>query len=285
MLSVAIRVCRWADERQMDPLEETFVPGASLAERRRLAAVGGIVGALAEGGTQGWPHALQDWASAAPVPPAPLMADVRGAFEDGGDPLAAIYERAVTPRNRRRLGTFFTPALLVEHMLTRAEALAGRAPDVVVDPGAGVGAFSVAAARRWPDARVIAVDINVVRLGLLAARLGREGVAERTELVLADFLPWLGEAKRDEGAVWFTSGTRRSHGRSRWTQHQGSGVVRRGGPGDERSRDVVDLLRGGDRQESPVAGHGLPASPRGVDVHAQRPGAAPGPVGATVPAA
>ncbi|MHB1810093.1 MAG: methyltransferase [Solirubrobacteraceae bacterium] len=127
-------------------------------------------------------------------------------MSDETDILAAIYERAVTPRNRRRLGTFFTSPILVEHMLSTGERLIGCTPDVVVDPGAGVGAFSLAAARRWPKARVIAVDVNVVTLGLLAARLDHAGLSDRAELVLGDFIGWLSRRRRAAESVWLTLG-------------------------------------------------------------------------------
>jgi predicted RNA methylase len=140
------------------------------------------------------------------MPPDGLAALVRDSLDDEADVLATIYERAVTPRNRRRLGTFFTPAILVDHTLATGERLAGRPPDVVVDPGAGVGAFSLAAARRWPAARVIAVDINVVTLGLLATRMGHAGLSDRAELVLGDFVGWLSKRVREPDSVWLTVG-------------------------------------------------------------------------------
>ena len=205
-LSVAIRVCRWADAQACEPLEPHLVPGANDRERARLRALGPLVGAIATGDRATWPDQVRQWAEPRPAPPDELVALVRDGLADEPDVLATIYERAVTPRNRRRLGTFFTSAVLVEHMLATGERLVGRAPDVVVDPGAGVGAFSLAAARRWPDARVIAVDINVVTLGLLAARMDYAGVSDRAELVLGDFVAWLRTRQRDTESVWLTVG-------------------------------------------------------------------------------
>lgn len=205
-LGVAIRVCRWADAQACQPLDEHLVPGANERERARLRALGSLVGAISVGDRGGWPAEVRAWTETGPTPPPALVALVREALDSQTDVLAAIYERAVTPRNRRRLGTFFTPSVLVEHMLATAERLAGQSPDVVVDPGAGVGAFSLAAARRWPSARVIAVDINVVTLGLLAARLDHAGLSERAELVLGDFVGWSSARKRDPDSVWLTVG-------------------------------------------------------------------------------
>lgn len=114
-----------------------------------------------------------------------------------GDNLRACSHATHRPRS----GTFFTSRVLVKHMLTTGQRLIGQAPDVVVDPGAGVGAFSLAAASRWPGARVIAVDINLVTLGLLAARLDHAGPADHAELVLGDVVGWLATRTRDPGSV------------------------------------------------------------------------------------
>lgn len=177
-----------------------------MLERRRLRALGAIVDAIVTGDRGGWPAELHAWAGNAPVVPNRLVALVRDAMKNRSDVLAAIYERAVTARNRRRLGTFFTSPAMVEHMLSIGERLAERAPDVVVDPGAGVGAFSLAAAQRWARARVIAVDVNVVTLGLLAARLDHAELSDRAELVLDDFVGWLGRVERGGDEVWLTVG-------------------------------------------------------------------------------
>lgn len=182
------------------------MPGADAVERSRLRALGGLVGALASSARARWPIELQRWAGAGPSPPPDLVALVREAMGSTDDALAGIYERAVRPRHRRRLGTFFTSPVLVEHMLNGGERLAGRSPDVVIDPGAGVGAFTLAAARRWPAARIVAVDINLVTLGLLAVRLDHEGLSERAELVLGDFVAWWQTTERVSDSVWLTVG-------------------------------------------------------------------------------
>jgi predicted RNA methylase len=190
-LSIALRVRRWADEQGATPLADQRVPGADLAERSRLAAVGGIVHAIAGARTNRWPAQLAAWCEQAPTPPQSLMGDIVLALDRDEDVLAAIYERSVTPRHRRQLGTFFTSAALVEHMLDRAEHMLDRAPAVVVDPGAGVGAFSAAAAHRWPDALILAVDVNLVTLGLLGARLVHERLSPNVTLIHEDFLTWI----------------------------------------------------------------------------------------------
>ncbi len=174
----------WAYEQHLSPLPESAVPGTSPEERRALMATGGVARALAGDRTTIWPAAIKHWANAAPEPPQALMDAVRRELAGGQDVLALLYEAIVSGRNRRRLGTFFTPASVVDFMLDTSEAMLPH-PAVVIDPGAGVGAFSLAAKRRWPAADVFAIDVNVATLGLLAARAQAD-----INVVHQDYLAW-----------------------------------------------------------------------------------------------
>jgi adenine-specific DNA-methyltransferase len=173
------------------------VPGASDDERSQLAVLGGLAAAWGYEAAPEWPDAVVHWAFHAPRPPQPLIELVERAFAAGLDPLAEAYNASISAANRRRLGTVFTPDDVVEHMLDLVDEQLGRPPASVIDPGAGVGAFTLAAARRWPSARVVAIDINPVTLGLLGARLAwerRQDSALRTatiELRLADYMEQL----------------------------------------------------------------------------------------------
>jgi adenine-specific DNA-methyltransferase len=181
---------RWLADAKCSALAERLVPGTTSDERRQLAALGGLVRHMLADMPREWPEAVRTWAERGPVPPGDVLAEARIRMNGSGDWFATVYEHIVTGPNRRRLGTFFTPPEVVELMLERASAVLPE-PAVVVDPGAGVGAFSVAAVTRWPDAKVYAVDVNVVTLGLLAARLESRGESERVALVLEDFISWV----------------------------------------------------------------------------------------------
>ena len=186
--------------RKASDLPLIDVAGATVDEKRRLGALGGH---RRGGGGQRriwmWDETVRAWAIAAPTPPNEILESVRLALGRYDDPLAELYNACISAANRRRLGTVFTPPTLVEHMLSLVERELRGAPDVVVDPGAGVGAFTIAAAQTWPDARIVAVNVNPVTLGLLGARLAFEADADpeladsykRVELVLADFLDQL----------------------------------------------------------------------------------------------
>lgn len=178
------RLTEWALAQRLTPMSLEAVPGASEEERRALAALGGVAATLARDRSATWPEQLRDWLDRGPTVPVNLVNELEHELANGSDVLARVYEAVVSGRNRRRLGTFFTPRPVVEFMLDAAGHLLPD-PKVVIDPGAGVGAFSLAAKRRWPLAHVLAVDINVVTLGLLGAQ--SDGAID---LVLADYLSW-----------------------------------------------------------------------------------------------
>jgi adenine-specific DNA-methyltransferase len=178
------RLIKWAEAQSMAALPGEAVPGTTEGERSALAAIGGVAAALACLPASEWPLAMREWMAQAPLPPDDLVRSLQSELEGGRDVLAMLYEGVVAGRNRRRLGTFFTPPAVVEFMLDLAEEVLP-APAAVIDPGAGVGAFSLAAKRRWPDAEVTAVDLNLVTLGLLAAR-----PAAQLRVVLDNYLEW-----------------------------------------------------------------------------------------------
>jgi predicted RNA methylase len=170
-------------------LASDLVPGTTAEQRTRLAMAGGLVGSLVpHKDLRQWPNALQAWVDAAPKPPRRVVDDVRQSLAQQPDVFATLYCELVSGENRRRLGTFFTPQPIVEFMLDKIHLPRDRG--TFVDPGAGVGAFALAAATRWPRIDVVAVDVNVVTLGFLGAAASHAGVAN-IRLVHDDYLAWL----------------------------------------------------------------------------------------------
>lgn len=150
------------------------VSGASSTELHLLGALGGLAAEIGHCQLDSWPAACRAWALAAPTPPAALVEEVGLELGAGEDVLAALYNACISARSRRRLGTVFTPKPVVDHMIELVDrGLAGKRA-LIIDPGAGVGAFSIAAARRWQHSKIIAVDVNPVTLGLLATRIAFE---------------------------------------------------------------------------------------------------------------
>jgi hypothetical protein len=185
-----------ADE---DGVPEHWVPGASPAERRSLLRLGGLARGLLQdplaAGTLDLPDDVSRWLRSGSDPVHGVVDECRKAVAGGADrTLADLYANIVRSSNRRRLGTFFTPEREVSVLLSRWSATQ-KPPAHVVDVGAGVGVFTVAASTRWPTAHVHAVDINPVTLGLLAVRLAAgAGAAQATRMsimILDDYIAWL----------------------------------------------------------------------------------------------
>ncbi|MFD6635780.1 Eco57I restriction-modification methylase domain-containing protein [Micromonospora chalcea] len=220
---VSVELIRWIDSNQATPLDPRTVPGASTHERHRLATLGALARHLAEDAVNEWPNSLRRWAGKADLPvPETLVRDCREAIlRSDSDLLADTYEQLVSGRNRRLLGTFFTPPSIVTYMIAQANSMGIGAPAHVVDPGSGVGAFTTAIHATWPDATIHSVDLNVVTLGLLATRVAveqrsnpTEGQAKNIQLVHNDYLAWLKQ-------VWpKLSGPRLIIGNPPYTRHQ-----------------------------------------------------------------
>jgi len=213
------RLLRWLDGATVPALPAEDVPGASADELGRLAALGALARALAPDAVDTWPPSVSKWATTDVDMDPGLLADIETSLADAdaADVLALTYEWVVSGTNRRRLGTFFTPPGLTRHMVAQVDAVLDSSPAHVVDPGAGVGAFTLAARRAWPDARVTAVDVNVVTLGLLAARLHHSDDADERHVAFddRDYLAWL-------AAEWpgLTGGSRLILGNPPYTRHQ-----------------------------------------------------------------
>lgn len=166
-----------------------LVSGTTDGQRRSLGALGGVARELAGSDIEEWPTAIRSWVRDAPLLPTDLAKDVRAQIERDDRLLEQVYETLVSGRERRRLGTFFTPLPIAAFLVGQAYELIGH-PKSVIDPGAGIGAISLAAKRQWPEAQVYAVDVNIVTLGLLAALCVYKQIGG-VNLVHDDYLRWV----------------------------------------------------------------------------------------------
>jgi hypothetical protein len=98
--------------------------------------------------------------------PRAAVRSARHLIRQGDDPLGAIFSSLRAPAMRRMQGATYTPPAIVASMIGWAAGVAE--PARVVDPGVGSARFLVAAGRRFPEARLIGIDIDP-----LAALLAR----------------------------------------------------------------------------------------------------------------
>lgn len=123
-------------------------------------------------------------AARAAVPNAELSV-LRERIRAGEDPLGAAF-CALRPGERRRpLGQTYTPAGVVSSMVEWAGDRLD--PALVIDPGAGSARYLMAAAARFPRARLLGVDVDPLATLMARANLAVLGHADRAEIQLSDY--------------------------------------------------------------------------------------------------
>ncbi len=185
----------WLLTTATKPIPTEWVPGAADHERQALGTLASICAhALGASAPDSWNTAMRSWLDGAVEVPPDVLEELDKALNDAPDKtLADLYANLVAGPRRRVLGTFFTPVLEAASLLELWDA-SQDAPTHVTDVGAGVGVFTAAAASRWPQAQVAAVDVNPVTLALLGARMSQRDISDHTDridLVLEDFTTWL----------------------------------------------------------------------------------------------
>ncbi len=119
---------------------------------------------------------------AAPIA-AKRLGELRDALMGGEDPLGEMLCALRSAETRRAVGATYTPAPLVEAMLARVDGVPAR----VVDPGSGSGRLVVAAAARFPDATLVAIERDPLAALMTRAALACAGVSDRAEVRCEDF--------------------------------------------------------------------------------------------------
>lgn len=107
------------------------------------------------------------------------------AIRDGGDPLGDAYAAILSPEQRRPLGQTYTPVPIIDAML--AWASRRPTPGRIVDPGAGSGRYLLAAAKAFPDAKLIALEIDALSALMLRANVRASGLSDRAEVMVGDY--------------------------------------------------------------------------------------------------
>ncbi|WP_170382198.1 Eco57I restriction-modification methylase domain-containing protein [Ruegeria atlantica] len=115
-----------------------------------------------------------------------LVATFRRGIEAGGDPLGDVFCALRSPEERREDGATYTPPAIVASMIAWAQRQS-KTPVRIVDPGAGSGRFTIAAARAFPNAELIAVEIDPLARLLLRANAAVIGFADRLFVRASDF--------------------------------------------------------------------------------------------------
>ncbi|WP_420619067.1 N-6 DNA methylase [Candidatus Poriferisocius sp.] len=106
-------------------------------------------------------------------------------IQRGGDPLGDAFVWLRPPKQRRPLGAVYTPQGIVEAMV--GWVAAKERPARVVDPGAGSGRFLLQAGRVFPDASLVAVELDPLAALLCRANLTVAGFDARSTVTVDDY--------------------------------------------------------------------------------------------------
>jgi adenine-specific DNA-methyltransferase len=117
---------------------------------------------------------------------APALKAIRDAIRAGDDPLGEAFCRLRSPEERRNQGATYTPKPIINAMIAWA-ADTGAPPQRVVDPGSGSGRFLSAAAKAFPKAKLIAVDIDALAALMTRANAAALGYSKRLTIQLVDY--------------------------------------------------------------------------------------------------
>lgn len=121
----------------------------------------------------------------APTLPAKRLQELRRAISRGDDPLGSAFCELRSAEKRREQGAVYTPSPIVDAMVKWA-AQEGD-PARIVDPGAGSGRFLLAAAHAFPEAELVAVELDPLAALMLRANAAVHGVRDRLTLYVADY--------------------------------------------------------------------------------------------------
>lgn len=114
-----------------------------------------------------------------------LVRKVREAIASGDDPLGEAFIKIRAPNVRRADGATYTPERIISSMISWAAEQS--LPARVIDPGAGSGRFLMAAAKQFPKAQLIGIELDPLAALLLRANVKARGLTDRTTIVVDDY--------------------------------------------------------------------------------------------------
>ena len=110
---------------------------------------------------------------------------IRKLILSGADPLGETF-LLIRPATKRRVaGAIYTPSAIVDSMMTWLTEQG--TPARIIDPGAGSGRFILAAAETFPDAQLIAVEMDPLAALMLRANLAVRNWTDRVTVLVKDY--------------------------------------------------------------------------------------------------
>ncbi len=114
-----------------------------------------------------------------------LASELRSQIAGGADPLGEAFIAIRSADARRELGAVYTPFAIVNGMMSWLARQGS--PARIVDPGAGSGRFILAAGKAFPNAHLVAVEMDHLAALMLRANLSARGWIERSTVLVKDY--------------------------------------------------------------------------------------------------
>jgi len=114
-----------------------------------------------------------------------LASELRSLIAGGADPLGDAFVAIRSADARRGLGAVYTPFAIVNGMMSWLARQGS--PTRIVDPGAGSGRFILAAGKAFPNAHLVAVEMDPLAALMLRANLSARGWIERLTVLVKDY--------------------------------------------------------------------------------------------------
>jgi Methyltransferase small domain len=111
---------------------------------------------------------------------------LKNSIRSGYDVLGEAFSRVRSSARRREAGAIYSPSAIVDSMCDWAVSVHDQ-PERIVDPGAGSGRFLWAAAKRFPLARLVAIEKDPLAALMLRANAKVLGFADRLDVHVADY--------------------------------------------------------------------------------------------------
>jgi adenine-specific DNA-methyltransferase len=106
----------------------------------------------------------------------------------GDDVLGREYCRIKSAEDRRKQGATFTPETIIDSMLDWSRVNID--PALIIDPGAGTARYAIAAALRFPNAKVVAIEIDPILRIIAKARIQAMGLGHQISVESCSFLDY-----------------------------------------------------------------------------------------------
>jgi adenine-specific DNA-methyltransferase len=107
-------------------------------------------------------------------------------IREGGDPIGEAFCYLRSAETRRDQGATYTPPFVAAAMISWAVAKRFD-PVRIVDPGVGSARFLMAAASKFPRARLVGIEIDPLAAIIARGNLAAAGLADRAEVIVGDY--------------------------------------------------------------------------------------------------